>query len=451
MNNIIELINQSKYNHQNGNLREAERIYLQILKDYPDNHDICQFLGIAYSQMNNHDNAVFYLKKATELQPTNTNYLINLGEALARKGEIKESINNFYKAIELAPNLAEIHINLASVLKKDKNYQKAVEHYKQAIIINPNNPNVYNLLGLTYIEHLLFAEAVTTFTALIKIDPNFPNAKDNLASALQMSASDNMRINSFKKFDTFENIEQKFDSNDLIHSYLILLKKCLTDTLRLKDGANELDRIKEGLTWPLYAETMIGIKRLNNLHYCLSEVIKNNIEGDFIETGVWRGGATILMSGILKAYGIENRNVWVADSFDGLPQPNMKYKYDVNSNFHTMQPLKVTIDDVKNNFRKYNLLNEQVKFLKGWFKDTLPTAPIEKLAILRLDGDMYESTIDALNNLYPKLSVGGYIIIDDYGAIEACLRAVEDYRKEYNISEEIHRVDHSGVYWIKER
>ncbi|MBC7473966.1 MAG: class I SAM-dependent methyltransferase, partial [Candidatus Sericytochromatia bacterium] len=141
---------------------------------------------------------------------------------------------------------------------------------------------------------------------------------------------------------------------------------------------------------------------------------------------------------------------WVADSFDGLPPPNEElYPADKNSNFHTMNPLKISIDDVKNNFKKYDLLDEQVKFLKGWFKDTLPNAPIEKLAVLRLDGDMYESTMDALTSLYPKLSIGGYILIDDYGAIDSCSKAVDDYRSKNNITEKILKVDHSGVYWQK--
>jgi hypothetical protein len=84
------------------------------------------------------------------------------------------------------------------------------------------------------------------------------------------------------------------------------------------------------------------------------------------------------------------------------------------------------MEEVKKNFEKYNLLDNNVKFLKGWFKDTLPSAPIESLAILRLDGDLYESTMDGLINLYSKLSKGGFIIIDDWGAFPACKQAVKD-------------------------
>jgi hypothetical protein len=79
----------------------------------------------------------------------------------------------------------------------------------------------------------------------------------------------------------------------------------------------------------------------------------------------------------------------------------------------------------------------------------LPGAPIKQLAILRLDGDMYESTMDTLVNLYPKLSVGGYLLVDDYGSVEACRRAVNDYRTKHNIKDEIHQTDQAEVYWKK--
>lgn len=202
--------------------------------------------------------------------------------------------------------------------------------------------------------------------------------------------------------------------------------------------------------WPQYAQTMIGIKRLNNIQHCVEDVIKNNVAGDLIETGVWRGGSTILMRAILMSYAITDRSVWVADSFEGLPKPDeSKYPADKDDTYHTFDELRVSMEDVKNNFSKYGLLDNQVRFLKGWFKDTLPSAPIEKLSVLRLDGDMYESTMDALVNLYPKLSIGGYVIIDDYHWIPACRMAVTDYRREHGIEDEIIDVDWTAVYWQK--
>lgn len=205
-----------------------------------------------------------------------------------------------------------------------------------------------------------------------------------------------------------------------------------------------------GKDWPLYADTMIGYKRLSNVQDCIIDVITNNVEGDLIETGVWRGGTVIFMRAVLQAMNVTDRVVWAADSFEGLPAPDaQKYEADKDDIFYTFDELKVSLEIVKENFRKYDLLDEQVRFLKGWFKDTLPSAPIKKLAVLRLDGDMYESTMDALVNLYPKLSVGGYLIIDDWGSVEGCRKAVNDFRQQHSINDEIKTIDADGVFWKK--
>ena len=217
-----------------------------------------------------------------------------------------------------------------------------------------------------------------------------------------------------------------------------------------KQGFN-LQKRHSGLDWPPYAHTMVGRKRLENTLYCVKHILENNIDGDFIETGVWRGGSTIFMRAILKTYNVSHKTVWVADSFEGLPAPNEKvYPDDMGDVHYTFDELKVTLDSVRNNFKKYDLLDDQVKFLKGWFKDTLPTAPIEKLSLIRLDGDMYESTMDAIVSLYPKLSPGGFLIVDDY-CIKACSKAIADYRAANNITEEIIDIDGTGVYWQKAR
>lgn len=209
---------------------------------------------------------------------------------------------------------------------------------------------------------------------------------------------------------------------------------------------------EEGRDWPVLAHTMIGLKRMNNLQSCVEDVIQKGVPGDLIETGVWRGGACIFMRGILNAYGVRDRRVWVADSFEGLPAPNpAKYPADTGDIHHTMRQLAISVEQVQSHFSKYGLLDDQVKFLKGWFRDTLPSAPIDRLAVARLDGDMYESTMDGLTHLYPKLSCGGYLIVDDYGAVSACKQAVEDYRGAHNITEPIVEIDWGGVYWQRTR
>jgi len=236
------------------------------------------------------------------------------------------------------------------------------------------------------------------------------------------------------------------------------LKLRAKKTIKRLIGGGEKERLDpqsqrvEGRDWPNLAHTMIGMKRLENLQFCVESVIRDAVPGDLIETGVWRGGACIFMRGILKAYGVQDRTVWVADSFAGLPMPDMeKYPADAGDTHHTYAPLAISLEQVKSNFERYDLLDDQVQFLKGWFKDTLPGAPISKLAVARLDGDMYESTMDGLKNLYPQLSVGGFLIVDDYGAVPGCRQAVEDYRDEHGITDPIHVIDWGGVYWQRSR
>jgi O-methyltransferase len=231
--------------------------------------------------------------------------------------------------------------------------------------------------------------------------------------------------------------------------YPPLVKAFAKRGLRLYRGAafSPADRA-EGRDWPADADTMIGLRRLDNLQSCIEQVLEDDVPGDFIETGAWRGGACIFMRAALNAYRDGSRQVWVADSFEGLPKPDGRYRQD-EGDLHWTQSdsLGVSLDRVKDNFVRYGLLDERVHFLKGWFKDTLPTAPIERLAVLRLDGDMYSSTMDALVNLYPKLSVGGFVIVDDYFAIEGCRKAVDDFRAGERIEAAAVRIDWTGVYW----
>lgn len=193
--------------------------------------------------------------------------------------------------------------------------------------------------------------------------------------------------------------------------------------------------------------TLIGKARLDNVHHCVEHVIRNGVPGDLIETGVWRGGATILMRAIVKARG-EDRLVWAADSFAGLPEPDLA-TYPLDREFVGHGKLDIGIDEVREQFERYGLLDDGVRFLEGWFKDSLPTLGEQRFGVVRLDGDMYGSTIEALTHLYPRLSPGGFLIIDDYGAYEACRQAVTDYRRQNGIDELIIGVDWTGVYWCK--
>lgn len=203
-----------------------------------------------------------------------------------------------------------------------------------------------------------------------------------------------------------------------------------------------------GLDWPMFGYSMIGRKRLDNLQECVERVLADDVPGDFMETGVWRGGATMLMRAILKIRGVTGRVVWCADSFEGLPKPNETDRaISDDVDFSDREYLAVSQEQVAANFARLNLLDDQVKFLKGWFRDTLPTAPVERLAILRLDGDLYESTTDALTHMYPKLSPGGFVIVDDYESWAGCKQAVTDYREKNRISAKIEAIDSHACFW----
>ena len=192
--------------------------------------------------------------------------------------------------------------------------------------------------------------------------------------------------------------------------------------------------------------TMVSEPTLNNVEECLRYCIENDVEGDFVETGVWKGGCVILAYNLFKQLNVK-RKVYVYDSFEGLPKPNAeKYPADSGDIHWTLPELAISLEQVKENFKKFSEIDDSVIFEKGWFRDTIPFNKIEKICTLRLDGDMYESTIDVLDYLYPKLSKGGYCIIDDY-IHPGCNAAVMDYRKKHNISDEIVIIDkRPGAY-----
>ena len=145
--------------------------------------------------------------------------------------------------------------------------------------------------------------------------------------------------------------------------YLDLMMRCLTDWLY--DEFDEPIRA-EGLDWPARAHTMIGLKRLANVRACVESVLADGVPGDLIETGAWRGGTTIFMRAILKVHGVADRTVWVADSFAGLPPPDAaRYPRDAGDRLHEFPQFAVPLERVRDNFRRYGLLDEQVRFLAG--------------------------------------------------------------------------------------
>ena len=245
-----------------------------------------------------------------------------------------------------------------------------------------------------------------------------------------------------------------------VNLYLDLLKRCLTNTLFKPEPDINDDAPRFTMAFTAHyvdsgAISMLPLARLHNIQMCIEGVLRDGVHGDLIEAGVWRGGAAIFMRAVLEAHGITDRRVWVADSFEGLPEPDPE-RYPLEAKAQSGPVIQrlyrnfaAGLDEVKKNFAAYGLLDGQVEFLKGWFKDTLPAAPIGKLALIRLDGDLYESTRDCLRHLYDRLSVGGYVIIDDYGedTWTYCRKAVDEFRLERGIVDPMIQVDSKCSYW----
>jgi O-methyltransferase len=239
--------------------------------------------------------------------------------------------------------------------------------------------------------------------------------------------------------------------------YLDLLIKVLANTIYRDPsmhpesiGSFQPELRSEGRDWPKVAHSMAGLRRLENVQELAQRVIDEEISGDFVETGVWRGGCCILMRAVLAANAVTSRKVYVVDSFDGLPPPKPhQFSHDGGLNLHLYPELAISLEQVKDNFSRYGLLDEQVVFVKGLFQDTLPSLQAGPFGLIRLDGDLYESTFVALEALYPKLSPGGFVIIDDYGGVPACQAAVLDYRTRVGIESPIHMIDWTGSWWQK--
>ena len=240
--------------------------------------------------------------------------------------------------------------------------------------------------------------------------------------------------------------------------YVDLLGRMLTNTVygdpsnRPEDNQSyDSDARQVGGDWPVLAHTMVGTLRIKNVAELTQRVLDEQIPGDFIEAGVWRGGCCIQMKGVLAANGVTDRKIYLADSFEGLPTPNVDaYPSDAGYDLTGFAQLAVSVEDVRENFRRYGLLDESIRFVKGWFSDTLPALEAGPFALIRLDGDLYESTYVSLEALYPKLSPGGFVIIDDVNFLPPCKQAVFDYRAKMGITTPLNAIDWNASWWRKE-
>jgi O-methyltransferase len=266
----------------------------------------------------------------------------------------------------------------------------------------------------------------------------------------------------------------KLNTDQHAERYLTLLENCLTASIYDESGWEPVEELQmngqlmkfppglilvketpfqpearaEGRDWPLFAYTMVGAKRLANVRRCVEQVLRNDVPGDLFETGVWRGGCSIYMRALLQVHGVTDRSVWLADSFEGMPKPGpIDQAVGGQRDLSEEKYLKCSVESVQANFQRFGLLDGQVKFLKGWFNESLPKAAVKTIAVLRLDADLYHSTRDALDSLYGKLSPGGFVIVDDYYAWEGCRRAVDEFRAERKIDAAIEPIDWTGAFW----
>ncbi|MFC1719927.1 TylF/MycF/NovP-related O-methyltransferase [Pseudomonadota bacterium] len=196
-----------------------------------------------------------------------------------------------------------------------------------------------------------------------------------------------------------------------------------------------------------FAYTLVGRKRLDNLQQCIEDILDNDVPGDLLEAGVWRGGCCIMMSAVLAAHGCLDRNVWLADSFAGLPRSKQAQDQAYPMDASLLPVLAVPVEEVQQNFERFGLLNGQVKFLPGWFHESLPGSETGPLALLRIDCDLYDSTLTVLDALYSRVSTGGWVIIDDYGILPPCQRAVDEFRERHAIQAPMKPIDAHAVCW----
>jgi hypothetical protein len=202
-----------------------------------------------------------------------------------------------------------------------------------------------------------------------------------------------------------------------------------------------------------FCHTMVGLTRLDNIERAAERLFADGVEGDFFEAGACQGGVAILLRALQVSHGQRGRRTWVADSCaGGAPATSPA---DLRAGFAFTEDrapwLAWGLDELRDHFRRYDLLDDGVRFLAGWLSDTLPGAPIDAIALLHVDVDSYASTLAALRHLYDRVPRGGVVIVDEYFAWAPCREAVDEFRRDRGIREPLQMVDWSACYWQRAR
>ncbi|GAB2784034.1 TylF/MycF family methyltransferase [Rhabdobacter roseus] len=217
----------------------------------------------------------------------------------------------------------------------------------------------------------------------------------------------------------------------------------------------EKDIIQQALPY-----TMTSQERLVNLIRAIEYLVKQKIEGDFVECGVWKGGSSMVMALTLANLGEKTRNLHLYDTFDGMSTPSekdesidgQKAEIQLNASSKSISDsvwCYSALEEVQQNLLSTEYPKENIHFIEGKVEDTIPHHLPDKIALLRLDTDWYESTKHELNHLFPRLVPGGILIIDDYGHWKGCRQAVDEYFQENNIPIFLMRIDYTGRMAIK--
>lgn len=206
-----------------------------------------------------------------------------------------------------------------------------------------------------------------------------------------------------------------------------------------------------GRDWPYLGRSMVGKYRLEHLHLSIHTVVEEGIPGSFVETGIWRGGSCMLARALFRVYNETHREVLACDSFRGLPPGDEELYGKLDVGWQTLSYLAVEEEIVRDFFVEMGVLDEQVYFVKGFFNDSMPVVAkhIDAISILRLDGDLYESTVDVLYHLYHRVSLGGYIVVDDWGL--PAENATFDFLQIHDPNAQIEIIDNNSRFWRKQK
>lgn len=232
-----------------------------------------------------------------------------------------------------------------------------------------------------------------------------------------------------------------------------IIKPLPNEKPEVQYGAEFLDIVKKAEPF-----TMTSIERMFALYQAVQYVVNNKVHGDYVECGVWRGGSSMVAAlAFIKRNDI-SRKFYLYDTFEGMSQPGKNDKYfkgeSVIESWDSISKKDkifcyAGLAEVKENMVSTGYPENQIEYIQGKVEETMPGNLPEKISILRLDTDWYESTKHELKHLYPIVTQGGVVILDDYGHWVGAKKAVDEYFSEYGFQPLLQRIDYSGRIFIK--